>query len=77
MVKASGLLAERGLNILMRCRHSIANVGLLGLMLSVGGCAVGPDFETPKVRVQNNWIEKHRLTSRNEVRYKEFMVEEF
>ena len=50
----------------MGCRHrakrfnqSIANAGLLGLMLSVGGSAVGPDFETPEVRVQNNWIEKH------------------
>ena len=52
----------------MRCRHrakrfnqSMANAGLLGLMLSVGGCAVGPDFETPEARVQNNWIEKHDL----------------
>ena len=37
----------------------MANAGLLGLMLSVSGCAVGPDFETPEARVQNNWIEKH------------------
>ena len=50
----------------MRYRHrakrfnqSMANAGLLGLMLSVSGCAVGPDFETPEARVQNNWIEKH------------------
>ena len=49
----------------MHCRHrakrfnqSMANVGLLGFVLSVGGCAVGPDFETPGASVQNNWIEK-------------------
>ena len=39
----------------------MANAGLLGLMLSVGGCAVGPDFETPEASVQNNWIERHDL----------------
>ena len=41
------------------CNRSIANAGLLGLVLSVSGCAVGPDFETPEVKVQNNWIEKY------------------
>jgi NodT family efflux transporter outer membrane factor (OMF) lipoprotein len=50
----------------MRCCHrakrfnqSIANAGLLGIVLSFGGCAVGPDFETPGAVVQTNWIEKH------------------
>ncbi len=49
----------------MRSRHrakrfnqSIANAGLLGIVLSFGGCAVGPDFETPGAVVQTNWIEK-------------------
>jgi outer membrane protein TolC len=37
----------------------MANADMLGLMLSVSGCAVGPDFETPEATVQNNWIEKH------------------
>ena len=52
----------------MRCCHrairfnqSIANAGLLGLMLSVSGCAVGPDFDTPAAMVQSNWIEKYDL----------------
>src|ERR1700730_10850623 len=52
----------------MRNRHrakrlvrdrSMATVGLFGFVLSVSGCAVGPDFETPGSKVQNNWIEKH------------------
>jgi outer membrane protein TolC len=37
----------------------MATVGLWGFVLSVSGCAVGPDFETPGAVVQNNWIEKH------------------
>jgi NodT family efflux transporter outer membrane factor (OMF) lipoprotein len=52
----------------MRLRHnakrslvnrSIANAGLLGLIFAVSGCAVGPDFESPEAKVQNNWLEKH------------------
>lgn len=72
MAKPTGVLAEgrleTGLSVVMQSRHnakqlvcnrSIANVGLLGLMLAVSGCAVGSDFETPEVKVQNSWIEKH------------------
>ncbi len=29
----------------------------LGLLLALSGCAVGPDFQTPEAKVQNNWIE--------------------
>ncbi|MDR3534279.1 MAG: efflux transporter outer membrane subunit [Rhodopila sp.] len=36
-------------------RFAIA--GSLGLALAMTGCAVGPDFETPKAKVQDNWIE--------------------
>jgi NodT family efflux transporter outer membrane factor (OMF) lipoprotein len=52
----------------MRCRHhtkrlvrdrSTATAYLLVIVLSVSGCAVGPDFETPGAVVQTNWIEKH------------------
>jgi NodT family efflux transporter outer membrane factor (OMF) lipoprotein len=52
----------------MRCRRhakrllrdrSIATAYLLGIVLSVSGCAVGPDFETPEAKVQTNWIERH------------------
>ncbi len=48
----------------------MANAGLLGLMLSVSGCAVGPDFETPEARVQNNWIEKHdsRVETKSDIK---------
>ena len=52
----------------MRCRDyakrkvrdgAFALAGSLGLVLAMSGCAVGPDFETPEAKVQNNWIEKH------------------
>jgi NodT family efflux transporter outer membrane factor (OMF) lipoprotein len=39
--------------------QSIASAGLLGILLSISGCAVGPDFEAPEAKVQNNWIENH------------------
>ena len=44
--------------------------GLLGGMLFVGGCAVGPDFETPEAQVQNNWIEKKdpRVATKSEIK---------
>ena len=55
-----------------RFNHSIANAGLLGLLLSVSGCAVGPDFDTPEAMSSKQLDRKARLTRRNEVRYKEF-----
>ena len=53
-----------------RFNHSIANAGLLGLLLSVSGCAVGPDFETPEAIVQSNWIEKHdsRVETKSDIK---------
>lgn len=39
--------------------QSIAGAYFLGVVLSISGCAVGPDFETPGAVVQNNWLEKH------------------
>jgi NodT family efflux transporter outer membrane factor (OMF) lipoprotein len=39
------------------CDRRFAIFGSLGLALTMSGCAVGPNFETPKVKVQENWIE--------------------
>jgi NodT family efflux transporter outer membrane factor (OMF) lipoprotein len=48
----------------------MATVGLLGFVLSVSGCAVGPDFETPGAVVQDNWIEKRdaRVETKRDVK---------
>jgi NodT family efflux transporter outer membrane factor (OMF) lipoprotein len=50
--------------------RSIARAYLLGIVLSVSGCAVGPDFETPGAVVQNNWLEKHdsRVETKTDVK---------
>jgi outer membrane protein TolC len=59
------VFGERTLELSLRrhnektCKRLVANAGMLGLVLSVTGCALGPDFETPGAVVQNNWIEKH------------------
>jgi NodT family efflux transporter outer membrane factor (OMF) lipoprotein len=49
--------------------RSMATVGLL-LVLSISGCAVGPDFETPEAVVQDNWIEKRdaRVDTKRDVK---------
>lgn len=39
-------------------KRSIASAGLMSLVLSIGGCTVGPDFEPPEAQVQSNWLEK-------------------
>lgn len=50
----------------MHCRQTakrtahdrgFALVGSLCLAIVTSGCAVGPDFQTPKAQVQQNWIE--------------------
>jgi NodT family efflux transporter outer membrane factor (OMF) lipoprotein len=48
----------------------MTQTALLGLMLWVSGCAVGPDFEAPGARVQNNWIEKRdsRVKTKTDVK---------
>ena len=43
--------------LLVRDRFNAAAY-LLSIAVSVSGCAVGPDFETPGAVVQSNWIEK-------------------
>ncbi|HXW72927.1 MAG TPA: efflux transporter outer membrane subunit [Methylocella sp.] len=50
--------------------RAIAAAGLFGFVLSVSGCTVGPDFETPGAEVQNNWIEMHdaRVKTKESVR---------
>jgi outer membrane protein TolC len=50
--------------------RSMATVGLLSFVLSVSGCAVGPDFETPGAVVQDNWIEKRdaRVETKRDVK---------
>ncbi len=40
------------------CDRGFALAGSLGLAIVMSACAVGPDFETPKAKVQENWIEK-------------------
>ncbi len=33
-------------------------VSLLGMVLALNGCAVGPDFKKPEAKIQENWSEK-------------------
>lgn len=43
--------------LLLRTSRSAGALPALGLALAIGGCAVGPDFQSPSAPVQDDWIE--------------------